>query len=300
MLGEDLRDVVEALVEKVLLMVMRHPLRQDRASAAHDSRNALGDERQVLDKDAGVNRHVIDALLRLLLDHFQHDVGVQIFNALDARDRLVNGHRSNRHARVPQDGFTDLVNVAPGRKVHHGVSAVMNRGVQLAQFLLDIAGDGRVTDVGVDLALRLDADAHGLDFRMIHVGRDDHASGGNFVAHQLRRDLLALRNVQHLLGQQAFAGKMHLRQVGVAGACSFLTALGDPIGTRIHCGCDVSLAIAAVLAVVCAHKVRKSPAVFDIIPPTVVTPWKPKVKASTRNSARNVATFSRNSPSNLR
>ena len=93
---EDLYDVVEALVEEVLLVVMRHPLRQDRAAAADDAGDALGDHRQVLDQHAGVDGHVIHALLRLLLDHFEHDVGVQVFDALHARDRLVDRHGADR------------------------------------------------------------------------------------------------------------------------------------------------------------------------------------------------------------
>ena len=39
-LGENLGDVVEVLVEEVLLVVMGHPLRQDRAAAADDAGDA--------------------------------------------------------------------------------------------------------------------------------------------------------------------------------------------------------------------------------------------------------------------
>ncbi len=35
---ENLADVVEAFVEEILLVVVRHPLRQDGAAAAHDAR----------------------------------------------------------------------------------------------------------------------------------------------------------------------------------------------------------------------------------------------------------------------
>ncbi len=161
MLGENLGDVVEALVEEILLVVVRHPLRQDRAAAADDAGDALGDQRQVLDQHAGVDGHVVDALLGLLFDDFEHDVGVEVFNALHARDRLVDRHRADGHRRVPQDGFANLVNAAAGREVHHRVGAVVHRGVQLLQLFVDIAGDRRIADVGVDLALRRDADAIG-------------------------------------------------------------------------------------------------------------------------------------------
>ena len=42
-------------------------------------------QRDVLDEHAGVDRHVVDALLGLLLDDFEHDLDGQI---LDAADRL--------------------------------------------------------------------------------------------------------------------------------------------------------------------------------------------------------------------
>ena len=69
---EDLADVLEALVEHVLLVVLHHPLGQDGAAAADDAGDALGGERDVLHQHAGVDGHVVHALLGLLLDHFQH------------------------------------------------------------------------------------------------------------------------------------------------------------------------------------------------------------------------------------
>ncbi len=42
---QDLADVVEALVEKILLVVVSHPLRENRAAPAHDAGNALRDQR---------------------------------------------------------------------------------------------------------------------------------------------------------------------------------------------------------------------------------------------------------------
>ena len=48
-----------------------HPLRHDRAAAADDAGDALGNHRKVLDQHAGVDGEVVDALLRLLLDHVE-------------------------------------------------------------------------------------------------------------------------------------------------------------------------------------------------------------------------------------
>ncbi len=65
------------------------------------------------------------------------------------------------------------------------------------------------------LQLRGDADAHRLQVRVVDVGGDDHAAAGHFGADQLRRELLALGDVLHLLGDDALAGVVHLRADGV-------------------------------------------------------------------------------------
>ena len=60
---------------------MLHPLRQKRAAAADDAGDALAHQRKCSRKHAGVDGHVIDALLGLLFDHFEHDLDGQIFRA---------------------------------------------------------------------------------------------------------------------------------------------------------------------------------------------------------------------------
>ena len=84
---------------------------------------------------------------------------------------------------MADDGFANGGDVAAGGEIHHGVGSVVNGGVQLLEFFVDVGGDGGVADVGVDLAERLDADGHGLEFGMVDVGGDDHAAAGDFIAH---------------------------------------------------------------------------------------------------------------------
>ena len=118
-------------------MVVGHPLREDRAAAAHDSGDALRDQRQILNQHSGVDGHVIDALRGLLFDNFEHDFGIQIFHALDARNCLINRNSADGHRRVTQNGFTNFVNVAAGGKIHHGIGAVVYGGVQLFQLFFN-------------------------------------------------------------------------------------------------------------------------------------------------------------------
>ncbi len=79
----------------------------------------FGGQRNVLHQHAGVDGHVIDALLGLLLDHFEHHVDVQVFHPPHARQRFINRHRADRHRRFVDDGFADARDVAAGRKIHH-------------------------------------------------------------------------------------------------------------------------------------------------------------------------------------
>ena len=60
---QNLHDLVKVVVEEILLVVVRHPLRKDGAPAADDTGDALGDKREVLNQNAGVDRHVVNALL---------------------------------------------------------------------------------------------------------------------------------------------------------------------------------------------------------------------------------------------
>ena len=208
-------------------MVVGHPLGEDRAAAAYDAGDALGNQRQILDEHAGVNGHVVHALRGLLFDHFEHDFCVQVFDALHARDGFVDRDGADGHGRVAEDGFADFVNVAAGGKIHDGVGAVVDGGVELFEFFVDLGGDGRVADVGVDLAQRGYADRHGLEFGMVDVGGDDHASAGNFVAHQFGRELFLVGDEGHFFGDDALARVVHLREVA---AFVFLLAARDPLG----------------------------------------------------------------------
>ena len=107
-------------------MVLHHPLGENRAAAADDSRDALGGQRNVLDQHARVDGHVIHALLGLLFDHLQHHPDVEVFHAAHARQSFIDRHRPDRHRRVLDDGFANPRNIAAGGQIHHRVGAVLH------------------------------------------------------------------------------------------------------------------------------------------------------------------------------
>ena len=96
-LRADLEDLVPVRVKRVLLVVLDHPLRHDRAAARDDARDAVLHERQVLDEHASVDGEVVDALLRLVLEHVDHVGGGELADALDVLQGLVDRHGADRH-----------------------------------------------------------------------------------------------------------------------------------------------------------------------------------------------------------
>ena len=239
---ENLDDVVEALVEEILFVVVGHPLGEDRAAAADDAGDALRNQRQILDQHAGVDGHVIHALRGLLFDHFEHDFGVQVFDSLHPRDGFVDRNGADGNRRVAQDGFANFVDVAAGGEIHDGVGAVVDGGMQLLEFFIHFRGDGGVADVGVDLAQRRHADRHRLEFRMVDVGGNDHASAGDFVAHQFGRELFFVGDERHLFRDHALARVVHLREIAVwcslaCGGQATLRAVGGRCNRCCRCHC---------------------------------------------------------------
>ena len=116
---------------------------QDGAAAAHDAGDALARHGNVLAQHSGVDGHVIDALLGLLLDHFQHHGRRQVTDPRDAREGLVDGHGADGNRAVAQVRLADRVDVAARREVHDRIGAKVHGGVQLLKFGFKIRGRSR-------------------------------------------------------------------------------------------------------------------------------------------------------------
>ena len=204
-------NVIEALVKEILLVVLDHPLGQDGAAAADDAGNAPRSERNVLHQHAGVDGHVVHALLGLFLDYIQHHARAQVFHAAHARQRFVNRHGADRHRRSADDGLANGGNVAAGREVHHRVGSVFHRIAQLFQFAFHVRNHRRVADIGVDLALGGNPDRHRLQVGVVDVGGNNQAPARHLGAHQLGRQAFALRDKVHLFGDDPLPGIIQLR-----------------------------------------------------------------------------------------
>ncbi len=154
-------------------MMREAPARHDRAAARDDARRAPRRQRHIGEPHAGVDGEIIDALLGLLDQRVAEDLEGKLGRiAVDFFERLIDRHRADRHRRIAHDPVADIVDVAPGREIHHGVGAPADRPHHLLDFFGDRRGHGGIADVGVDLDEEIAADDHRLQFRMVDVGRE--------------------------------------------------------------------------------------------------------------------------------
>jgi hypothetical protein len=149
--------------------------------------------------------------------------------AVDALQRLVDGHRADGHWRGRNDGLTNRVQIAPpGGQIHHRVGPILHRQPQLIHLLLQIRAVGGRADIGVDLAFGRNADRHRFQIGVVDVGGDDHAPPRHFIANQRYGQAFSVGHIVHLLRHDALTGVVHLRHIALS------ASLGDPVCTHIQ------------------------------------------------------------------
>ena len=192
-------------------MVRQAPAGHDGPAAGHDAGDAVGRQRHIPQQHAGVDGHVVHALLALFDHGVAEDLprqGVRL--AVDLLQRLVDRHRADGDGGVADDPFAGGVDVVAGGEVHHGVRAPLGGPLQFVHLLGDGAGDRRVADVGVDLHQERLADDHRLGFGVVDVVGDDGPAGGHLAADQFHVAVLAQRHEPHLRGDDPVPGIVHL------------------------------------------------------------------------------------------
>ncbi len=105
-----------------------------------------------------MQRHVVDALARLALDHLEKILCVELHDRMFGSD-LVDRHRAEDDRASREQLGANLVEVGAGRKVHHRVGAVAHRGIELLDLLFEQLMEIRGADIGVDLGAQPFADS---------------------------------------------------------------------------------------------------------------------------------------------
>jgi len=165
----------------------------------------------MLHQDAGVDRHVVDALFGLLFDHVDQEVVGDRLGALRTLDCLVDRHRTDRNGGVSDVRLADRVEVLAGAQIHHRVRPVVNRRVELFEFLGAVARGLAVADVGVDLRGELAADDHRIQRVVCVVRRDHRLPLGDLVPDELRIPVLPCCDPLHRGRDLAVSGALELR-----------------------------------------------------------------------------------------
>ncbi len=81
------------------------------------------------------------------------------------------------------------MDIFAGRKIHDRVGTPFRGPPHFLNLFLDRTGDGRVTNVGIDLHEEIATDDHRLAFWMIDVGRNNGPPTSNFITDKLGRDM---------------------------------------------------------------------------------------------------------------
>ena len=92
----------------------------------------------MLDQNSGVERHVVDALFRLVLDHVEQVVGGELLELFLLLNCLVDRNRADWNGRGVDDRLSNRVDVAAGGEVHHRVGAVLHSHAELFDFAVDV------------------------------------------------------------------------------------------------------------------------------------------------------------------
>ena len=166
----------------------------------------------IAQEHSSMDREIIHALFALLDERIAVDLPRQLLGfAANFFERLVNGHRADRHRGVADDPFAGLVNVLASRKVHHRVCPPLGGPAHFFDLFLDAGGHRAVANVGIDLHQEIAPDDHRLALWMIDVGGDNCAAPRHLVPYKFSADVAGDRCAEGLTAQ--------ITPLGVASCC---------------------------------------------------------------------------------
>ena len=142
---------------------------------------------------------------------------------------------------MAKNRFANLVDVAAGREIHHRVGAIVDGGVQLLQLFVDFEVTAELPMLALILQSEATPIAIGSSSGWLMFAGMIMRPRGHFVANELGRDLLFVRDERHFFGDHALAREVHLREVAVG---VLLLAARKPFCARFRDG--VAVAVRAI------------------------------------------------------
>ena len=148
-----------------------------------------------------MDREIIDPLFGLFDQRVPVQFPRQVFGLpADFFQGLVNRDGPDGHGGIANDPFPGLMNILAGGQVHDRIGSPPDGPDHFFDFFFDRRHHRGIADVGVDLHQKIPADNHGLDFRVVDVGRDDRAAAGHLVTDEFRGDGVGNRRAPSLAG----------------------------------------------------------------------------------------------------
>ncbi len=205
---EDLDQIVELRVERVLFLVVKHPCGHKRAASGHESTvpplvlQAL--HRFVV--DPGVDRHEVGPELRLLRCYpkevilFHMDDRPVLPGGLD--ERLVERDRPDRKGGRLDDAAPDLYKIPAGGEFHQRIGAGTLGLPGLLDLHINIDDIRRRPDTRVDLGPEPFADTTDL-YLPVRRDRNDDMPSGHAAPDKIFRYTFRCCDDPHLLGDDA-------------------------------------------------------------------------------------------------
>ena len=223
-------------VKERFAVVDKAPFAHDASSPAHDAAQALVCQMHIVTADSGMDGEVVHSLFTLLDERIFIDFPCQVFHlAVYFFQSLVDGHCAHGNGTVAHNPFACLVDVVAGREIHQRITAPFAAPYRLVHLFFNDGSGGGIADVGVYLEQKVASDNHRFAFRVIDVGRQHGAPGGNLVANELGRNVcvdaqfLAVHvfadgYIFHFRSDDTLLGIIHLR---AALSCFCTVGQGD-------------------------------------------------------------------------
>src|SRR6267143_4751308 len=97
------------LVKRILLAVLRHPVRHQGSTATNDPRDTAERETNVLAQNPGMYRDIVHALPRLMLDVVEDVVRRERRDVAGDLDGLIDRHRADRYRGGRDDRLANRI-----------------------------------------------------------------------------------------------------------------------------------------------------------------------------------------------